>query len=184
MAFREAGWYTSLTGAMDLWEESAMRVERSRGKWLAVATGVAVIGILGAAVALASPGSGVTPTNFVTADLDQTFNWNSDRIKIQTKGATDVRVQRLDFAAGSFTGWHHHPGIVIVAVESGALTFWQADCSSVTYGPGLPDGEVFIEGGDHAVQATSATGATVYVTYIAPSADPPVFRIENDAITC
>jgi hypothetical protein len=71
-----------------------------------------------------------------------------------------------------------------VAVESGAVTLWQSDCSSTTYGPGLPDGAVFAEGGDEPVQATSAGGATVYVTYVAPSADPPVFRIEDDAVSC
>jgi hypothetical protein len=160
-----------------------MHVFRSK-KWLAATAGVAVIGTLAAAVAVASPGFGTTSTNFVTANLDHTVQRNSDRVKFQTKDATDVRVQRIDFAANSYSGWHHHPGIVIVAVQSGALTLWQSDCSSTTYGPGSPDGSVFVEGGDDPVQATSAGGATVYVTYVAPSADPPVFRIEDAAISC
>jgi hypothetical protein len=42
----------------------------------------------------------------------------------------------------------------------------------VTYGPGLPNGAVFVEGGDAPVQASSTNGATVYVTYVAPNADP------------
>jgi quercetin dioxygenase-like cupin family protein len=156
-----------------------MRVLRSR-KWLIAATSAfAVIGTF-SAVALGLPGAGVTPTNLVTANLDETVHWNSDRVKFQTKDATDVRVQRLDFSPGGYSGWHHHPGIVIVAIASGALTLWHADCSSTTYGPGSPNGSVFVEGGDHAVQATSAGGATVYVTYVAPSADPPVFRTEDD----
>jgi hypothetical protein len=155
-----------------------LRALLSRKKWLAASVGVVVIGTL-VAVALGSPGSGVTATNFVTANLDHTVSLNSDRVKFKTKAATDVRVQRLDFAAGSFTGWHHHPGIVIVAVESGALTLWDSDCNSNTYGPGLPDGAVFVEGGDSPREATSASGATVYVTYVAPSADPPVFRLED-----
>jgi hypothetical protein len=163
---------------------SVMRVLRSNRKWIAATAGVALIGTLAAAVALASPGSGITSTNLVTANFDHAVEWNSDRVKFQTKDATDVRVQKLIFSAGSFSGWHHHPGLVLVAVESGTLTLWQADCSSTTYGPGLPDGAVFAEGGDMPVQATSAGGATVYVTYVAPSADPPVFRIEDDAISC
>jgi hypothetical protein len=155
-----------------------LRVLRSRKKWVAATVGVVAIGTL-VAVALGSPGSGVTATNLVTANFDNTARLNSDGVKFKTKAATDVRVQRLDFAAGAFTGWHHHPGIVIVAVESGALTLWDSDCNSKTYGPGRPDGGVFVEGGDHPVEATSASGATVYVTYVAPSADPPVFRIED-----
>jgi hypothetical protein len=59
------------------------------------------------------------------------------------------------------------------------VTLWDSECNSKTYGPGLPDGSVFVEGGDHPVEATSTNGATVYVTYVAPSADPPVFRIED-----
>jgi hypothetical protein len=156
----------------------------SKKRWIAATAGVAVTGTLAAAVALASPGSGLTSTNYVTANLDHTVQLNSDRVKFQTKGATDVRVQQLIFAPGAFSGWHHHPGIVIVAVQSGAVTLWHSDCSSTTYGPGLPDGAVFVEGGDDPAQATSAGGATVYVTYVAPSADPPVFRNEDDAVTC
>ncbi|HYT79563.1 MAG TPA: hypothetical protein VEQ37_09975 [Actinomycetota bacterium] len=149
---------------------------------LTLALVAAVIGI--AAVALGSPGSGITSTTLVTANFDHTVHMNSDRVKFQTKDATDVRVQRLDFAPGAYSGWHHHPGIIVVAVASGAVTLWDADCNSVTYGPGLPDGAVFVEGGDAPVQATSTNGATAYVSYVAPNADPPVFRIEDDPPPC
>jgi len=69
-------------------------------------------------------------------------------------------------------------------VESGSVTLWQSDCSSTTYGPGLPDGAVFVEGDDEPAQATSTTGAVTYVVFVAPSADPSVFRIEDDPISC
>jgi hypothetical protein len=64
------------------------------------------------------------------------------------------------------------------------VTLMDSECNSVTYGPALPDGAVFVEGGDSSVQASSATGATVYVTYVAPDANPPVFRIEDDPPPC
>jgi quercetin dioxygenase-like cupin family protein len=150
-------------------------------KWLAATIGVVLVATT-AAVALASPGFGVTSTIFVTANLERTVNLRSDGVKFKTSGPTDVRVQKLEFAAGSFSGWHHHPGMVIVAVESGALTLTHADCSSATYGPGLPAGSVFVESGDVPAQATTATGATVYVTYVAP--DGAGFRLEDDPITC
>jgi quercetin dioxygenase-like cupin family protein len=159
-------------------EERALRVLRTRKrKWLAATIGVVLVGTA-AAVAVASPGFGLTSTIFVTANLEQEVQLNSDKVKFQTKGPTDVRVQRLDFAAGAYSGWHHHPGMVIVAVESGALTLTHADCSSVTY----PAGSVFVESGDEPAQATSATGATVYATYVAP--DGAGFRLEDDPVTC
>ena len=160
-----------------------LSVLRSKKKWTATTVGVAVIGTL-AAVALGSPGRGVTITTLVTADFDHKVHLNSDRVKFQTKGRTDVRIQKLVFAPGGYSGWHHHPGVVIVAVESGALTLWEADCSSKTYGPGLPNGAVFAEGGDAPQQVTTAGGATVYATFVAPSHDPPVTRLEDDAVSC
>ena len=139
---------------------------------------------LAAAVVLGSPGSGVTITTLVTANFDHSVHLNSDRVKFQTKDPTDVRIQSLVFSAGSFSGWHHHPGMVIVTVESGALTLWESDCTSQTYGPGLPNGAVFAEGGDSPQQVTSAGGATVYATFVAPSQDPPVTRLEDAAVSC
>jgi hypothetical protein len=169
--------------------EKVLRVLRSKKKkWAAATFGVALIGTF-ATVALGShasnlfpvPPDGIPPDTetFVTANLDETVQWNSDRVKFQTKGPTDVRVQRIVVGAGGFSGWHHHPGIVIVAVQSGDLTFTHSDCSSMTYGPGQLAGAVFVEGGDEPGQASSVGGATLYVTFIAPSADPFVFRIDD-----
>ena len=137
-----------------------------------------------AAVALGSPGVGFHPENLVTANLPNDVKINNDRIKFQTKDPTDVRVQKIVFAAGGYSGWHHHPGVVIATVASGTVTFTESDCSSTTYGPGLPAGAVFVEQSDTPGQASSAGGATVYATFIAPHADPPVFRIEDDPVTC
>jgi hypothetical protein len=160
-----------------------MKRHCKRGLLVLIVVATSVAATL-AAVALGEPGFGVAPENLVTANFDHTVHMNSDRVKFQTKDPSDVRVQKLVFGANSRTGWHHHPGIVIVTVQSGAVTLWQSDCSSKTYGPGLPNGAVFAEGGDDPVQATSTTGARNYVTFVAPSADPPVFRIEDDPISC
>ena len=161
-----------------------MRVLGSKKtKWAAATVGVAVIGTL-VTVALGSPPSGFHPTTLVTANFKEKVHYNSDRVKFQTKGLTDVRVQRIVIDPGGYSGWHHHPGIVIVAVESGEVTVTHSDCSSMTYGPGLPNGAVFTEGGNDPMQASSTTGATNYVTFVAPHADPPVFRTEDPVQPC
>ncbi|MGW4944484.1 cupin domain-containing protein [Actinoplanes sp. NPDC004185] len=144
--------------------------------------------LLGAALlpppALASPGSGFTAPVLVTANLDHKVKINSDGVKVRTNERTDVRVQRFVFEAGGYTGWHHHPGVVIIAVETGSLTFWDSQCRAKTYGPGLRNGSVLTESGDAPGQVTSTNGGTSYVTYLAPSADPPVFRIEDNPPRC
>jgi quercetin dioxygenase-like cupin family protein len=164
--------------------EKVPRVLRSTKKWIAATVAVAVIGTLAAAAALGEMGSGVTITTLVTADFDHAVHLNSDRVKFQTKDPTDVRMQQLVFSAGSRSGWHHHPGIVIVTVASGAVTLWNSDCTSETYGPGLANGEVFAEGGDSPQQVTSANGATAYAVFVAPSNDPVITRVEDEPISC
>jgi len=143
-------------GGISKGEVEVLRALRSRKRWAAATVGVAVIGTLAAAVAVGSPGSGVAITTLVTANFDNTVHLNSDRVKFQTKGATDVRMQKLVFGPGGKSG----------------------------YGPDSPNGAVFAEGGDSPQQVTTAGGATVYATFVAPSADPPVTRIEDDAVSC
>lgn len=146
--------------------------------------GLAAVGTI-AVVAVASPGAGITSTVLVTARLANVIQVNNDRVKFQTKGPSDVRVQKLVFAAGAHSGWHHHPGLLVVAVESGELVLTDANCGSRTYAPGSPNGAVFIEGDEHPQIASSPGGATVYVTYVAPRANPPVFRVEDPPVsTC
>ena len=148
----------------------------------------ATIGILalGAStpIALASPGSGLTVTTLATANLDHAVHAKADHIRVNTKESTIIRVQKLVLAVDAKTGWHHHPGVVVVAVASGAVTVWDSQCNSTTYGPAMPDGAAFTESGDEDIQVTSSAGATVYATYIVPQVDPPEFRIEADARSC
>ncbi len=39
-------------------------------------------------------------------------------------------------AAGFDSGWHIHPGLVIVQIESGSVQFTQGSCTPRTFGPG------------------------------------------------
>jgi quercetin dioxygenase-like cupin family protein len=158
-------------------EVEVLRVLRLRKKWSVAVAGVVVIGTF-AAVALGSLAVGFTPTNLVTGTLPNRVEAESDQVKLQTKGSTDVRVQKIVINPGGTSGWHHHPGVVIVTVASGAVAFTHG-CSSETYGPGLAAGSVFVESGDAPAQAASVDGAIVFATFVAPHADPPVFRIED-----
>jgi quercetin dioxygenase-like cupin family protein len=160
-------------------EEQILRVLRLGKKWTAPIIGVVVIGTF-AAVALGSPSFNFTSTPLVTANLDDKVQLNSDRIKLQTKDPTVVRVATVVFGAGGTSGWHHHPGFVIVSVKSGSVTVWRSDCSQTTYGAG----SAFVESGDDPGLVTSVGGATNYVTYVVPNVNPVVFRIDDAAPAC
>jgi hypothetical protein len=162
------------------------RIRRKHGRLLSAAVGLAVVGTF-AAVALGSAGSGRVTTLLVTkADNNETIELNSDRIKFQTKGPTDVRVQTITFAPGGYSGWNHKPGFALVAVQSGEVTVFDSQCNPTTYGPSSPNGAVFMEYGDEPaeVRNISSAPATVYATLVAPDAEPAVFRIEDDPPPC
>jgi quercetin dioxygenase-like cupin family protein len=153
-------------------------------------TALAALGVTAGAVAataaLASPPVGFHATNLVSeAERPAPVHLNSDRIKFQTKDPVDVAVQTVTIDPHGRSGWHHHPGMVIVAVKTGIVTLVDADCKATEYGPGSSNGAVFLESGDGPgeVRNTTDEPATVYATLIAPDADPGVFRIE-DAPAC
>ena len=122
----------------------------------------------------------------VTANFAKKVELNSDGVKFQTKDPTDVRVARVDIAPGGYSGWNHKPGFNLVAVLSGEVTKFDSHCNGTTYGPNSSNGAVFVEYGDEPeeVRNMSSAPATVYATLVAPDADPPVFRIEDDPPPC
>ena len=137
-----------------------------------------------ASAATASPGSGVTFTTLATGNMEESFRINSERIKFQTKDPAATRVQSAVWAAGSYSGWHSHPGVLIAVVKTGSVTVWDGECNNKTYGPGLPLGSVFVEGGDELMQATSSGGATEYLAHTAPAGNPIVYRNEAEPPAC
>ena len=84
------------------------------------------LAMLGAIVALAFSVTTVsaTPPSGVTAVvLNRGTNQVTDTL---TAGAgLDVVTQMITFAPGSTTGWHTHPGEVVVTVVSGTISLWR-----------------------------------------------------------
>ena len=134
--------------------------------------------------AMASPSSGVTFTTLTVQNFDDPDAINSDKIKFQTKERTIVRIQSATWNAGSTSGWHHHPGVIIGVVTAGTVTVWDGACNQKIYGPGQALGAVFLEGDNMLMQATSSGGASEYVVHTVPFASPAVFRIEDDPPGC
>jgi hypothetical protein len=102
---------------------------------IAVAIALVVLAAV-AAVALASPPSGVTPTVLARGTYDAFKVRSSPHspvdFKAKTKGRTDIVVRRHDYAIGSSTGWHSHPGPVFITVTLGEVTFYERDDPTCT----------------------------------------------------
>src|SRR5215212_10021826 len=91
--------------------------------------------------------------------------------------AFDVVQQVLDFAPGAATAVHTHPGIVVVTVLAGELTF-QLNGSDTLY----KEGESFVEVPGQIVQARNAGAVqiSVMVSYLIPK-DAPLSTVQHVA---
>jgi quercetin dioxygenase-like cupin family protein len=139
-----------------------------KGTRIGVAASVAAIG-LGAAAAngFGNP-SGLVVTPLANATLDGPVHVHRAGIEIETRGRRDTLIARLDFAKGGTTGWHTHPGPVIVAIASGTLTLRHPNghggCATETFRPGTG----FVEAGGDTHEATAVHGpVVVYATFLA-----------------
>jgi hypothetical protein len=91
------------------------------------------------------------------------------QMEINAKDSLDIAVQSITFDAGAQSGWHSHPGPVLIQVVSGTMTFYESDdptCTPIV----RTAGQGYLDVGDHAHIARNESGApaTNVVTYFAP----------------
>jgi quercetin dioxygenase-like cupin family protein len=111
----------------------------------------------------------LSATLFTKSTLADEANVNNDRIRFKTKDRTDVHVQEARFAPGDVVDWHNHPGFALIAVKSGTMTFYDADCRAHTVGPGQ---SLVESGGPTRTANLGDQEAVFYVTYVVPEGAP------------
>jgi hypothetical protein len=134
---------------------------------------VAVAAVMAAAT-LATPPSGiVSSTVFARAGfadpVDIKFKVGAqDRKVIQVRNAQETVMQQIVIGPGGHTGWHSHPGPVVVLVKAGELTLYSGDDPTCT-GRTFSTGQAFIDSGQghvHIARNLSQTDNTeLWVTY-------------------
>ena len=117
-------------------------------------------------------GVGFTSTLIARGNLG-TFHmqskFNGYDVELKSHDNTDVAVANIGIAAGGSSGWHSHPGPVLVVVKSGTITRYGADnpgCAAEVYGPGT----TFTEEGGQVHNATNqgAEAVVAVATFLAP----------------
>jgi quercetin dioxygenase-like cupin family protein len=121
-----------------------------------------------AGTALATMASGFHPTILARGTTDGAVAFNMGVIKFQTKGDIAIVTATVNLDAHASSGWHSHPGVVLVTVKSGTVTFYDDHCHGIAHIAGTS----FVEsGGDTGLARNeSDTPAMVYVTYLVPTA--------------
>jgi len=134
---------------------------------MAVAVTVLVV-FVGAA--LATQPKGVTPTPLTRATLGK-FEAENKGIEVGSdRTSADFALAKVLIEPGGTTGWHHHPGIALVSVNSGAVTEYDKNCHKSVYKAG--EGFVESNGEVHVVRNKGKANAVLYVTFIAPTKTP------------
>lgn len=153
------------------------RMRFTRSASLAIVLLAVVVGTV-----FATAASGFHGTALARGTIAGAVQINDGIIKFQTKAAVDIAHYTVTIDALGSSGWHSHPGIVLVTVLSGTVTFYQSDCSFAANGPGMS----FVEANGAtglARNESATTPAVVYVTYIVP-AGAPALRIDQPNPGC
>lgn len=135
-----------------------------------------------------TPGSGVLSAPVVArahfvAPTDVRFKVKDGQAEvINAPNAAETVVQLIVIGPNGHTGWHSHPGPVVVLIKSGTMSFYDGDdptCTVKTY----TAGQAFIDSGqghDHIARNESSENLELWATYF----DVPVggaFRIDKPA---
>ncbi len=126
-------------------------------------------------------GFGVTPTIIARGNIG-TFHVQSKfegyKIDLKTHDDTDIQVRSAIAAPGSYSGWHTHPGPVILVIKTGTLTLYDASdpsCQPTVHSAGT----AFFEGTTpHNVRNEGSVAVEYGTVFFVPAGGPT--RIEAD----
>ncbi len=100
-------------------------------------------------------------------------------VKFSTKGQSEFFYQDLVVGPGGRTGWHSHPGLLMITVKEGSVDFYDNACAKRTY----TAGQSFTEGSEpHNALNPGTGGARLLVFYVIKKGEPR--RIENPQPPC
>ena len=142
--------------------------------------------------AWATPGSGVlfnltlnraqAPDALHSDAAGEAADGTKWHLQIKSEGApSDFIMQDVALAPGGYSGWHSHPGPVLITVREGTASWYDADCVRHIYTVGM----AFIEeaGANHFVRNESTTeNLRLNNTFIVPTGVAQ--RIDESAPLC
>jgi quercetin dioxygenase-like cupin family protein len=94
-------------------------------------------------------------------------------VDLKSKDNTDILVTNIAIAPGGHSGWHAHPGPVLLVVKTGTLTFYHGNdptCTPTSHAAGTS----FVEesGMVHIARNEGAVEATMVATSFLPAGGP------------
>lgn len=154
---------------------------------IAVTFVLGLLVIVGAALATPSIGLLGAPVHARGTHADPLNVISASGVSLTSQSTVDFVTQQITLAPGGSTGWHGHPGPVLVTIKSGAMRLVYANdasCAGRTY----TAGQSFVDRGDEVVHNAFNSGPEpleFWATYLVPGAPGTGFRIDApDPGTC
>lgn len=135
-----------------------------RGSIVALALTSVMVGTV-----LATGATGFVGTPLSRGTLAEKVQFNTGEVKLQTKGAVDFATSSIAISPLGSSGWHEHPGVVLVTVKAGTVTFYDENCSPTSHATGTSFVEAAGDGPGLARNESATDAAIVYATYIVPA---------------
>jgi quercetin dioxygenase-like cupin family protein len=100
-------------------------------------------------------------------------------LHLEDKGESEFYFQDLVVGPGGYTGWHSHPGLLLVTVKEGSIDFYDKDCVKRVYAAG----QSFSEGAEpHAAVNSGQSNTRLLIAYIVKKGESR--RIEAPQPAC
>jgi quercetin dioxygenase-like cupin family protein len=153
--------------------------------WSTTLSAMLVWSVVVPTFALATPPAGVV-SNVIVAQgatrgplKERAAVGDSWAVTIEDRGQSEFYFQDLVMGPGGYTGWHSHPGLLLITVKEGSVEFYDHACTKHTY----VAGQSFTEGADAHTAMNRGTGnARLLVAYIVKKGEPR--RIEAPQPPC
>jgi quercetin dioxygenase-like cupin family protein len=98
---------------------------------------------------------------------------------LEDKGQSEIYFQDLVLGAGGRTGWHAHPGLLLIVIKEGGVEWYDNNCRKRTYGAG----QSFTEAAEpHNVLNRGPGNAHLLIAYIVKKGEPR--RSESEQPKC
>jgi quercetin dioxygenase-like cupin family protein len=112
----------------------------------------------------------------VAGNQDRDDDWSA---RVGTRGPSNFIVQDFALLPGGFTGWHSHPGFLLITVMEGSVEWYSSNCALHVYNTG----DSLTENTEpHYVRNVGSVNARLMATYVIAKGQPR--RIEQPAPAC
>lgn len=138
-----------------------------------IAFATPIVGLMSPLLSVGKNGANVNVQGMATSATGEPF-----QVELQTEGPSTYSTQVAAFGFPAQNGWHSHPGMVVVTLTSGSITWYDENCVPTVY----KAGDSWVEGSK--VHAFKANGPGVQLVAWFITANGKALRADKTAPAC